>query len=190
MVTVFVAALGLLSVAALQLVSKRNSYEAEQRTTASALIQDIIERIRANPGQRANYVSYDATERTEPSPNCLNALCSATQIVAFDLWQWGQALQGAGETDAVANTGGLADPTACIVQGSNECHYSIAIAWRGVSPQPQPVTTSPLGEGELNSCGVDNSAYDDPESAGNDFRLRRTLVISTFINDPDAPPCN
>ena len=107
-----------------------------------------------------------------------------------DRWQWGQALNGAGESDGTANTGGLNDPTACIVQGSNECHYTIAVAWRGVSPQLEPLTTNATGEGELNSCGVGNAAYDDPETADSDFRLRRTLVISTFINDPDAPPCN
>src|SRR5947207_2731132 len=55
LVALIVLSIGLLGVAGLQFMSKRSNFEAVQRTTASLLAQDIIERMRANYGALTTY---------------------------------------------------------------------------------------------------------------------------------------
>lgn len=184
LVTVFVVAVGLLAAAALQLASKRSNYDSVQRTTASALAQDIIERMRANSSARDAYLVDGTSGISEPTPNCLSSTCTAAQMASFDLWQWGQALQGASETQGGENTGGLESPYGCISSGSSCGSYTIAIAWRGVSPLPEPDGSTPSGDPSLNSCGASSGLFDDPQTPSSDYRMRRILVIDAFVSDP------
>ena len=98
MVTVFVVAVGLLAAAALQAVAKKAAYDAMQRTTASVLAQDILERIRSNSAQ-INAYAMQGAELTAalPATNCAAAVCTAQQLVTYDLSQWQRGLEGAAE---------------------------------------------------------------------------------------------
>ncbi|MGH8598331.1 MAG: type IV pilus modification protein PilV [Gammaproteobacteria bacterium] len=55
LISVFVLSIGLLGIAGLQMTSKRTNYEAVQRTNATMLAQELLERIRANTPQLTIY---------------------------------------------------------------------------------------------------------------------------------------
>ncbi len=59
LVALLVFSVGILGVTAMQLAAKRSGYEATQRSIATSLARDIIERMRSNPGQLPGYVVSD-----------------------------------------------------------------------------------------------------------------------------------
>lgn len=173
LITLLVFSFGLLIVAGLQAVSKKANYDALQRTTASLLAHDVIERMRANDGELEEYVldageTLGAGEYAAPANDCQTTDCNAVQLAWRDLYEWERALIGASELVDDQFTGGLVDPTACIdgPSGSSGGVYTIAIAWRGVTELSNP---------GLHACGEDSGLY------GDDDEYRRLLVISTYI---------
>ena len=203
LVTVLVLSVGLLGIAALQFVSKRSNFEALQRTTATMLAYDILERMRANPGvletyaanQEASIVTpmpnldgYEALG--EPSPDCKATACNATQLTDHDKWEWVQTLLGAAEVSGGANTGGLVSPTACLISNVPDVttpdnvpsersgQYMVAIAWRGQTAMSNPVNPTLLASPDPYICGADTGKYDN--TAGDNV-YRRVLTISTYI---------
>lgn len=175
LVAVFVLAVGILGLATMQLAAKRASYEATQRSIATSLTRDIVERMRANPDQLAAYVvsniGDEASLLATPATNCSSATCTPANLAAYDLSEWESILVGATEKLASANSGGLVAPRACITHVDGT--VTVAIAWRGVSSLTNP-TESTCGESVV-------GLYDDPdEAAGNNLK-RRLLVMSTFI---------
>ena len=176
MIAVLVFAIGMLTTASLQLTSKRANYESLQRTTASHLAFDMLERIRANTAALNNYtggaqvVVGGGTRGAEPVPNCDSEAdaCTAGNVAVHDLWQWEQMIDGATEVNGAAATGGLVSPTACIrgPAGGGAGTFTIAIAWRGVSELENPAA---------DACGSATGLY----GANNEFR--RVMVVRTFI---------
>lgn len=68
LVTVLVFSIGILGVAGLQAVARKNTYEALQRTTAAWLAQSIISSMRANPQALDDYAfSWKVVETTSAS---------------------------------------------------------------------------------------------------------------------------
>lgn len=177
MIALLIFGVGLLTVASLQAVAKRANYEAIQRTTASHLAFDMLERMRANANALDFY--YGAGEvvlgggarGAEPVPDCDNPAdgCLSADLAIHDLWEWETRLDGATEVSGGTNTGGLVSPTACIrgpAAGGAGVH-TIAIAWRGVTELTNPTA---------DTCGDASGLY----GAANEFR--RVLVIQTFIS--------
>lgn len=195
MITVFIVAVGLLSVAGLQALSKKSNFDAIQRTQAAALAQDLIERMRANPGRGADYLTDDvdgiSSAALPPAPSiaCTTSgssgtpRCTPTQVVAFDRYEWSRALFGDVELIDDTAAGGLSEPTACVTNDAAPCGvYTVAIAWRGITPLP-PGDPDDVNDPASNPCGSDNAAYDDPSTSGSDARLRRVIVVRTVIDD-------
>jgi len=171
LVTIFVTAVGLLTIAGLQAASKKVNYEATQRTTATALAQDMVERIRANAQAKTSYLVSDATAATSGT-NCAaaNAVCSSSVLAAYDVYQWGQKLLGAQETDASGRaTGGLVNPTGCIKYDSANSVYRVVIAWRGIG-------AISADDGSRDTCGKGLGRYTDPKTGDADT-LRRLIVV-------------
>ena len=177
MIALLIFGVGLLQVAALQAVAKRANYEAIQRTTASHLAFDMLERMRANsnavddyPGLLGERILGGGTRGAEPAPDCNSPAdgCTSTDLAIHDLWEWEQRLDGATEVSGGVSTGGLISPTACIrgPAGGGAGVYTTAIAWRGVSELSDPAA---------DACGDASGLY----GANNEFR--RILVIQTFI---------
>ena len=175
LVAVVIFSLGMLSLAAMQLASKRATYEATQRSIATGLARDILERMRGNPDQLDAYVSTNLGDPNAPlaapDPNCVNTDCSPAQLATFDLVDWESLVLGATEKLDAENAGGLVSARACIT--NTDGTVTIAIAWLGVSSADNPPESA---------CGNDvTGLYDDPdETAGNNLK-RRLLVMSTFI---------
>lgn len=188
LITLFITAVGLLSVAGLQALSSKVGYDAVQRTTATALAQAIIQQMRANPEQRSAYYTDDATllpAATDCSAS--DASCSGEQIAAHDLYRWGQLLLGTEATDSDDNpVGGLIAPTGCISLDATTGLQVVTIAWRGITSLPPPDASVPDNAPERSSCGASKADYDDPDSSGNDHRLRRVLQLRVFVTNPYA----
>lgn len=94
LVTVIVLAIGLLGLAGLQLGGLRYSYSAYQRSQATIMANDIIDRMRANPTV-AGTGSYNISIGTMPgAKSCTGtaANCSATDMANADLYEWKQSL--------------------------------------------------------------------------------------------------
>ena len=171
--TLLIFSIGLLAVAGLQTISKKANYDALQRTTASMLANDIIERMRANARMLEEYIlpvggELGGATLSAPAVLCTAASCNTTQMAWFDLYQWERALDGATELVGAALTGGLVSPTACIEGpvGGGAGEYVVSIAWRGVTPLANPT---------VHACGSTSALY------GDNNEYRRILTITTYI---------
>jgi len=185
LITMFVFAIGILTIAGLQLVSKKANYDAAQRTTASMLANDIAERMRANLSTNgaalADYVVEELGGGTlaQPGQDCTAGTCTNSQLAAWDLYEWEQSLDGATED----NAGGLVEPSACIrsdTVGGGVGVYHIVIAWRGVTPLSNPTLDQNLTAANAAGCGEGTDKYVDDDTGAKDV-YRRVIVVSTFI---------
>lgn len=182
LVAVFILALTVIGTARLQYASKHANYDAVQRTTASWLAEELIERMRANSSQLTVYTNAGAgwnslaltgTAMPAPGTDCSApaATCDSATLASYDLFQFEQAAIGVTETSGAANTGGLAVPIVCIsgpavIPGE----VTLAIAWRGQTPLSNPA---------IHACGTGTAAYSDGANAD---VFRRVLVVNAFIN--------
>lgn len=186
LITLLVFSIGVLAVAGLQAISKKNNYNALQRNTAANLAQSITASMRANPNALGAYlIPQDAplgsrNSVTPPETNCYQTACTPTELAAFDLWQWELVLDGASEmggADDDRQTGGLASPSACIEgpSGGGAGVYEITLVWRGVTPVAQS-TRHPCGDGR----GL-YSAPSDTTGDSADESYQRSFTLETYI---------
>jgi len=213
LVTLFVLAIGLLGIAALQLTSKKSNFESVQRTSASMLVQGLLEKMRANPGYSGAATqplnSYAGTQETaladidgavfptEPAPDCSSAgtACSDLQLATHDLWEFEQSLIGATslDTNTNTNTGGLAFPTACITSFVPAAQVITGTATVTRAGRYQ-ITLAWRGQTALsdpdpgNPCGQASGNYDGVVAGDNAHR--RLMVVNTVISqtEQDATP--
>lgn len=188
LVTIFVAGIGLLAVAGLQVMSKKFNYDALQRTTAATLAQSMVEVMRGNPANLDAYLTSDASAVSAGSDCAADAAqCSPAELAAYDLHRWSQDLAGAAATADGLNAGGLVNPTGCVARDASVPGlYLVAVAWQGVTGVDPPGADAADDDPALNPCGEGLGRYDDPRSAGEDDRLRRVLVVNAFVSDPNA----
>jgi type IV pilus assembly protein PilV len=180
MVALLIFGVGLLTVAALQTVSKRANYEALQRTTASFLAMDMMERMRVNKRRLSFYIQgtmeLGGGTRAVPATLCTTVAenCDGIDMSRVDLWEFERRLDGVAEDLGGAATGGLVSPTACIdgPGGGGTGVYTVAIAWRGVTELTYQADNPDL---DLD-CGVGSGLY------GANDEFRRYLVVRGFID--------
>jgi type IV pilus assembly protein PilV len=154
-ISLLVLAIGALGLGSLQISAKRMGFEAAQRTEAAALAMDLFERLRANRVALLEYAvadvgSADGANLPIPLIDCGDDACSPTQLKAWDLWGWEQALDGATSGNS---EGGLVRPTACIAIAGRK--VTVDIAWQGYRA---------LGvSSEGGSCGAGSYGLDDSD---------------------------
>jgi type IV pilus assembly protein PilV len=184
LVAVLVFAVGLLGLLGAQISAKKNAMEALQRSVATGLARDLLERMRSNPGQLTAY-QLDNVTPTSPAPAAATTCarpavatggvfgCSPAELADHDLDEWLQRLAGAA---AVATVGGeerpvagLLEPRACVAVASGR--VTVAIAWRGLEP---------MASAAESSCGAGEGWY------GPGDELRRVLVMQSWIGVPLA----
>lgn len=121
MVALFVLAIGLMGILAMQTKSVQFNKSADTYTRAMTLANDIAERIRINP---KNVAAYASTELPQAAPtncstnNISTAACSAADLVSWDLYQWSEAIKQslpAGAGSITEKTLGSADYLQIIV---------------------------------------------------------------------------
>ncbi|MCW8917793.1 MAG: type IV pilus modification protein PilV [Gammaproteobacteria bacterium] len=110
LVTLLVLSIGLLGLAGMQITALKNSHGSSLRNQATALSQEIGERIRSNRAD-AQSGAYDIAVGALPadSPDCETAPCSGSEMAAYDLNEWKAALTNqlpAGD-GAITHSGGL-----------------------------------------------------------------------------------
>jgi type IV pilus assembly protein PilV len=91
LVAVLVASVGVLGVAALQMVSMQNNRAALERVEALHLAQDMIDRVRANPvgtPAGAAYAGLALGDGPPSAADCQTDDCAAAQMIAFDQASW------------------------------------------------------------------------------------------------------
>lgn len=171
LLALFIFSIGMMGLLSAQLAGKKAGYDATQRSVATALARDILERVRANPGQIANYRVAAAGDLDPPMPppgiDCDTTVCTPVQLAAFDLWQWESLLLGAAEQDSLGFAGGLVSPRACISSDGGE--VVVAITWLGLTAATAPTASVCGGDG--NDAGGDDT----------DSFTRRQLSMATFI---------
>ncbi|NNM59072.1 MAG: type IV pilus modification protein PilV [Legionellales bacterium] len=87
LVAVVVLAIGLLSLAALQISGIRYLSAANMDYQAMLQAVDMAERMRANPDGVAGG-AYSNVSGTGSNPNCISSYCSASQMAQTDIYQW------------------------------------------------------------------------------------------------------
>lgn len=129
MVAVLVLSIGLLGIAGLQAATSKYKINTWARSSSSALLSDLSERVRINPGVAGTsfasagvesvsaYVLNQtwATQQSDAltiAKNCETTACSTTERAAFDLLTWRQLLrikmpQGAAHIDGNSRNGFL-----------------------------------------------------------------------------------
>jgi len=113
LITLVILAIGLLGLAGLQVTGLKQNHSAYQRSQATLLTYDIIDRMRANTVDIANYPGSSSADA-----NCdASTPCSPTAITKNDLFEWNSAITSvlaSGAVGTISASGGL---------------YSISITW-------------------------------------------------------------
>lgn len=115
LITLLITTVGLLGLAALQLNALQATADSSQRSQAVWLMQDLIERIRANP--RASDANYGQTvscsnppQRCADSSTQTSVQCTAAEMAYFDLWEaqcpYGDAGSAFNSRDALVSAEG------------------------------------------------------------------------------------
>lgn len=163
LIALFILITGVLGAVAMQATAKKGSFDAMQRSVASALAQDIIERMRSNDATTlANYVgsTYGSSLNAVPSKRCntVATACTAAEMVTNDLYEWEVALMGADVKQGIKSIGSLIDGRACITHADNA--VTVVVSWQG---------RTAIKDSKKSSCGV----------AGD---KRRQVIVEAFIN--------
>jgi type IV pilus assembly protein PilV len=166
---------GMMGLMSAQLMAKKVSYEASQRSTATALGRDIVERMRTNSGQleayRARVIGDTRRLLPQPEADCDISTCTAPQLAAFDLWQWESNLLGRSGRRSSVSSGGLLSPRACISSDGGE--VAVTISW---------LVSSVVQQSTPSTCGAENIESEVTQNEAHDYTLqRRQLMISTYI---------
>jgi len=156
---------GILGAVAMQATAKKGSFDAMQRSLASSLAQDIIERMRSNNATSLN--SYEGTNYGESleggvaTASCATAAgCSSANMALNDLYEWEVALMGADVKQGELDAGGLVDARACIVvDGATNNQVTVVVTWQG---------RTDTVDGSTESCGLTGES-------------RRQVLVEAFI---------
>lgn len=148
LVTMVILLLGLLGLVGLMLQAQRSQMESYQREQALVILQDMVNRMTANPAQVASCyalpsaftnVSYVGTGYSG-TPACGAAPWTNAQIrAAADLAEWNALLQGSAETLDGNNVGAMIGAVGCITADATLAGvYWVSVSWQGNSKTVAP----------------------------------------------------
>ncbi|MBR9726693.1 type IV pilus modification protein PilV [Shewanella intestini] len=154
LVSLVILVVGLIGVFNLHIVSKQGSFESFQQTQASYYANDILNRMRLNVSELANYgsstgTSYNGKSLIVPGKLCINgAVCNAAEMRQWDLYDWQKSFIGDAEVSQGDSVGGLPVPIACIfVDGNN---VSVVMTWQSVRKMS---SSDQAQSGNVKACG-------------------------------------
>ncbi|OKY25756.1 MULTISPECIES: type IV pilus modification protein PilV [Thalassotalea] len=164
LIALFLLLVGLLGAVAMQATVKKSSFDAMQRSLASSLAQDMLERMRSNdPTALATYESndYGVALNAVPANRCniQGAPCTAAQMATNDIYEWELALMGADVMSGGDRRGGLIGARGCVSHNANA--VQVVVSWQG--------RVSTVDGQKVNNCGAASDK-------------RRQVVVEAFIN--------
>ena len=172
LITIVIAAFGLLGIAALQAKMQLAEMESYQRSHATLLVRHMVDRLNAN---RKNAMEYVTPEPLGTDKGLLD--CTGESGAALDLCEWSNLLAGAAETYAGEQRGAMIGARGCVIntQPNMPRRFTVAVVWQGLTPTVAPGSTD---------CA--SGAYSDP-------RARRAIVASITVgclqNDMNTGLC-
>ena len=151
LIALVVAALGILGVIGVQMRTLTDTQNTVRREQAIRLMEDLGERMKANPnalGHMASYVSGWST--TLPTPvaarNCASATCSGAELAAYDMAEWKRQVQRSLPLGDASIFYTKADVTGSVTADRRQ--LGVMIRWRQNEKEPDP-----------NSSDSDNKSY-------------------------------
>lgn len=171
LVALVILATGILGAVAMQASATKGSFDAMQRSIASAYAQDIIEKIRSNRSSTNILEAYEGTygggsEASNLGCNKETSLCTPVQMVANDRYEWEQRLLGADVKLGTKNVGGLMSAKGCIEHNKNS--VTVVVSWEG---RASTKDSADLKESTLaTNCGKKT-----------DNTNRRQVIVKAFI---------
>jgi type IV pilus assembly protein PilV len=143
--SLLILSIGILGVITLQSRTLQFSQGALYESRATILAGDIMDRIRANPGQASNY-AINLTAPTPTASTCYGAVvdCSPAQLANYDRASWRQTVaavlpQGLGEVLEVTEAGG-AQVYIITIQYSDSRIEDASPFSLGNAPSPKQIT--------------------------------------------------
>lgn len=127
LIALLVLAVGLLGLAALQNMGLRLNHQSYERTQATILIYDMIDRMRANPAGVVAGDYLQAMTGTPPtaSQNCESSACvTSAAMAAYDKNRWIATIAGSG-TQRAALAGGQGSISAAGIS-----LFNITVQWQ------------------------------------------------------------
>ena len=182
LVSLLILLIGLLGLAGLLVTTQQGEVEAYQRKQAAVLLQDMADRLTANPfaagvAGQCYAITTNAAAGT-PSLGTGNAVdatfvCGAGNVSQqargrADLAAWNNALLGTSEKKGTATVGAIIDARGCVTNPSPGL-YVVSVAWRGLQPTVAPPAAYTCGTGQYT-----------------DERLRRVISVTLRIADLGA----
>lgn len=134
MVALVILSVGLLGLAGIHVTGMRGNNGAYLRTQAAILVNDLAERMHANPNADQvggdAYVSIPAINCSQPiaTPNCGNVTCNSTRMAQYDSYQWVcsvEALLTGQQIIVGCIDGDITDGDACSPGSS----HTISVTW-------------------------------------------------------------
>lgn len=109
MIALFVLAIGILGVLAMQTTSMKYNQSAYSYSQAVYLANDMAERIRSNFQVASTYATVAIPTDAAGIDKCKTSACNAADLVAWDLLNWNTAIQnrlpmGKGAITSVTNS--------------------------------------------------------------------------------------
>lgn len=148
LVSLLIAAFGVVALAGLQSRASSVELEANQRAQALVLLQDMAERMSSNRPNAAGYVLASAPDLGAPDTTAQDCSAITGSQALTDRCEWSARLRGAGVTVGTRNIGAMLGARGCIVSPQPSV-YVITVAWQGDRPSATPAST--CGQGAYGS---------------------------------------
>ena len=123
LVTLFIMAVGLLGLAAMQVNSLKNINNSQFRSLATAYAYDMAERMRSNSvGVSAG--SYNNLTTSGAVLTTCTSVCNSANVALMDVYEWGEVIsQG-------VVSGGLPSGVGTVNAGTVAGTFNITISWQ------------------------------------------------------------
>ena len=160
LVSLLILLIGLLGLAGLLVTTQQGEVEAYQRKQATVLLQDMLDRLTANPKAAGSFGQcYAFTNALTGLPalgtgNAVDANfdCGAGSVSQAargraDLKAWNNALLGTSERKGADEVGAIIDARGCVTHDPVTDVYVVSVAWRGLQPTVAPAAAYTCGAG-------------------------------------------
>ena len=127
LIAIVVTALGILGILGVQMRTLSDTSTTVRRAQAIRLIEDLSERMRANPNAMVNLGNYVSNFATNPTVGSCASGCDHTALAAYDLAVWKQAVRNSLPLGQVEI---FIPPAETGVAAAQRRQLGIMIAWR------------------------------------------------------------